>query len=89
MTIAPLPYEIRQIVFRNLCELGAIVDSMHEVLETVLVEAGTCIARTYRADGLKAVWLLEEGIVQFTDTHGHVLRVVNLYEEMAPVRMAA
>ena len=89
MTIAPLPYEIRKIVFHTLCELGAIVDSIHDVIETVLVERGTCIARTYRADDLKAVWLLEEGTVQFTDTDGNLLRVVNLYEELTPVRMAA
>ena len=89
MTIAPLPYEIRQIVFRTLCELGAIVDSIRDVIETVLIEAGTCIARTYRADGYKAVWLLEEGTVQFTDMDGNLLRVVNLYEEMTPIRMAA
>ena len=89
MTIAPLPYEIRQIVYRTLCELGATVDSTHDVLETVLIEAGTCIARTYRVDGFKAVWLLEEGTVQFSDTDGNLLRVVNLYEEMTPVRMAA
>jgi hypothetical protein len=89
MTIAPLPYDIRRIVFRTLCELGAIVDSIHDVIETVLVESGMCIARTYRADSFKAVWLLEEGTVQFRDADGTLLRVVNLYEEMTPVRMAA
>ena len=89
MTIAPLPYEIRQIVYRTFCEIGAIVESIHDVLETVLVDAGTCIARTYRVEGFKAVWLLEEGTVQFSDTDGNLLRVVNLYEEMTPVRMAA
>jgi hypothetical protein len=89
MTIAPLPYEIRQIVYRTLRELGAYVESIHDVLETALIDAGTCIARTYRADGYKAVWLLEEGTVQFSDADGNLLRVVNLYEEMTPVRMAA
>jgi hypothetical protein len=89
MTIAPLPYEIRQIVFRTFCEIGAVVESTHDIRETILIDAGACMARTYHVDGYKALWLLDEGTVQFSDTDGNLLRVVNLNEEMTPVRLAA
>jgi hypothetical protein len=89
MTIAPPPVQIRQIAFRTFRELGAEVESLHEIRETVLVDAGTCMARTYHVDGYKAVWLFDEGTIQFRDTDDNLLRVVNLYEEMPPARLAA
>ena len=89
MTIAPHPAEIRHIVFRTLQEVGAAVDSVDEIHETILVDAGNCIARTYFADNYRAVWLLNEGVLQFTTKDGKLLRIVNLYEEIPVVRLAA
>jgi hypothetical protein len=89
MTFAPHPTNIRHVVFRTLQEVGAELDSLQDLRETILLNAGSCMARTYTADGYKAVWLLEEGTVQFTDREGKLVRVVNLYEEMPSVRLAA
>ncbi len=89
MTIAPHPAEIRHIVFHTLQEVGANVDSPHEIQETILVDSGNLMARTYLADDYQAVWLLDEGVLQFTNADGQLLRRVNLYEEMPAVRIAA
>jgi hypothetical protein len=89
MTIAPYPLEIRQIVFRTLQSLGAKIESPFQVRETILTQGGQCLARTYLADGYKAVWLLEEGVLQFSDESGRLVQTVNLFEEMTPQRMAA
>ncbi len=89
MTIAPFPGEIRRMVLRIFQEVGAEVVSSQDLRETILVDAGACMARTYMAGGYKAVWLLDEGIVRFTNEAGQLLRIVNLYEELLPVRMAA
>jgi hypothetical protein len=89
MTIAPFPGEIRRIVLRTFQEVGAEVVSSQDLRETILVDAGACMARTYAAGGYKAVWLLDEGTVRFTNEAGQLLRIVNLYEEMPAVRIAA
>ena len=89
MTIAPFPGEIRRIVLRTFQEVGAEVVSSQDLRETILVDAGACMARTYTVGGYKAVWLLDEGVVRFTNEAGQLLRIVNLYEEMPAVRIAA
>ena len=89
MTIAPFPGNIRRMVLRTFQEVGAEVVSLQNLRETILVDAGACMARTYTAGGYKAVWLLDEGILRFTNEAGQLLRIVNLYEEMPAARMAA
>lgn len=89
MTIAPHPAEIRQLVFRTLQEVGADISSPQDVRETILVDAGNCMARTYQVTGYQAVWLLDEGVLQIRGGDGQLLRIVNLYEEMPAVRLAA
>ncbi len=60
-----------------------------EIDETVLIERGRCVARTYRAAGLMAMWLLAVGIVQFYDDQGRMLGTVNLFRTLRPERMAS
>ena len=36
-----------------------------------------------------AMWMIEIGLVQVYDDNGHMLRTVNLFEELEPVRAAA
>ena len=40
-------------------------------------------------DGLMAMWLIEVGIVQFYDADGAMLRTINLFQEVEPVKLAA
>ena len=57
--------------------------------ETILIDDGRYVARTYRAGGLMAMWLIDVGIVQFYDEDGNMLRTINLLRELEPQRMAA
>jgi hypothetical protein len=57
--------------------------------ETVLIDRGRYVARTYRTAGMMAMWLIAVGIVQFYDDQGDMLGTVNLYQNLRPERMTA
>lgn len=89
MTVSPEPEDVRQLVVRAFAELGAQPRCVSEVKETILIDEGKCLARSYRLRGFMAMWLVETGILQFYDPDGAMLRTVNLFEEMVPQREAA
>jgi hypothetical protein len=89
MRMDPLPYEVRELVIRTFEYFDVVLDSPWDLDETILIDDGRCSARTYKADGYMAMWILEIGIVQFYDADGNMLRTVNLFEELEPQRMAA
>jgi len=60
-----------------------------EIDETILIDDGRYVARSYRSEGYMAMWLVAVGIVQFYDAEGQMLTTVNLFETLRPVRMAA
>jgi hypothetical protein len=57
--------------------------------ETVRIEDGRCLARSYRADRYLAMWLIDVGILQFYDDQGNMVHRANLFAEIEPRRMAA
>jgi hypothetical protein len=89
MRTDPLPHEVRELVVRTFQDFGVPVFSALQLDETILVDRGRYAARTYKAEGYMAMWLLEIGIVQFYDADGNMLMTVNLFEELEPQRMAA
>jgi len=89
MTVAPQPEQVRQLVARVFGEFGIRVCNDLSLHETLLIKGGWYVARTYRADGLMAMWLLRAGIVQFYDAKGTMLRTVNLLKGLRPHPMAA
>ena len=89
MRMDPLPHEVRELVLRTFQDFGAPIFSSLDLDETILVDDGRYAARTYKADGYMAMWLLQIGIVQFYDAEGSMLLTVNLLEELEPQRMAA
>lgn len=89
MTVQLSPYEVKQIIARTFLDLGAATPKLFGLKETVFVDKGHCVARSYRADGLKAVWEIDEGVVQFFDADGSLLRTVNLFTRMLPQLKAA
>jgi len=89
MVVAPQPEQVRQFVVRGFADFGAPATSESEVKETILIDQGKCLARSYRLNGLMAMWLLETGVLQFYDPEGAMLRTVNLLEELAGQREAA
>ena len=60
-----------------------------EIDETILIDQGRYVARSYRTQGYLAMWLVAVGIVQFYDDLGRMLATVNLFESLRPERMAA
>jgi hypothetical protein len=70
-------------------ELGDRVPNELDLHETLLVENGTLLARSYRTDRMMAMWFVRAGIVQFYDSDGVMLRTVNLLKGLHPQRAAA
>jgi hypothetical protein len=60
-----------------------------EIAETVIIDRGRYVARSYRTEGYLAMWLLAVGILQFYDDRGRMLATINLFESLRPQRMAA
>jgi hypothetical protein len=60
-----------------------------EIDEKILIDRGRYVARTYRAAGLMAMWLVGVGIVQFYDDSGRMLGTINLFRTLPPKRMAS
>jgi len=89
MKAMPTPGEVRYLVVSTFRQLGVELDSAMDVDETIRLDAGKCVSRTYRCDGHMAMWLVEVGILQFYDEQGNMLRTVNLFQQYRPVRMAA
>ena len=88
MRVTLHPFEIRQVVLRTFEDFGA-RGGRTDLIETVRLTAGECVARCYRAGGLMAMWLVDVGLLQFYDAAGNMLRTVNLFEEQETHRMAA
>jgi len=89
MTAQLPPHQVKQLVVRTFLELGLAQPSLFALKETIFVDGGRCLARSYRAATLQAVWDIDEGIIRFVDSDGNVLRTVNLLEEVVPQLMAA
>lgn len=89
MTVAPQPEQVRQLVARVFEEFGVPVRNILSLNETLLIKGGRYVARTYRAEGLMAMWLLRAGVVQFYDAQGVMLRTVNLLKGLRPEPVAA
>jgi hypothetical protein len=89
MRTDPRPDEVRQLVTQVLEDLGAESMAWSDVDETILIDQGRYVARSYRTDGYLAMWLVEVGIVQFYNAEGDMLKTVNLFRALTPERMAA
>ncbi|MEI8373744.1 MAG: hypothetical protein WCJ35_13030 [Planctomycetota bacterium] len=60
-----------------------------EIDETILIDQGQYVARSYRMEGYMAMWLVPVGLVQFYDDEGRMLATISLFESLRPQRMAA
>jgi len=89
MRTDPQPHEIRELVSRTFSQFGVRTRTLGKLHETILVDDGRYVARSYKVDGYMAMWLVEVGIVQFYDVQGNMLGTVNLFLEHQPQRMAA
>jgi hypothetical protein len=69
---------VQRIVARAFRELGADDES---ILETIFVDRGRCVARTYRTGDWTATWIIDEGAIEFHDAQKHLLRTITLADE--------
>jgi hypothetical protein len=88
MTVGPHPDKVARLVIAVFGEYGVKVRNLTQLNETLLIDGGRFVARSYRSRGLAAMWLLAVGIVQFYDRDGNMLRTVNLLGRTPPLRVA-
>jgi hypothetical protein len=89
MLAEPQPTEVLSVVLGMFERFKASPQNLFDIEETILIDRGKHVARTYQVDGLMAMWLIGIGIVQFYDADGNMLATVNLLEEAVPQPMAA
>ena len=89
MRLESEPNDVRFAVVGMFERFGASPQALFDLEETIQIDRGKHVARSYRVDGLMAMWLLGIGIVQFYDADGNMLATVNLLEEAVPQQMVA
>jgi hypothetical protein len=89
MWLEPQPSDVLSAVVGMFERFGASPQDLFDLDETIQIEGGKHVARTYQVEGLMAMWLMGIGIVQFYDAEGNMLATVNLLEEAVPQQMVA
>lgn len=89
MRVIPSAAEVRYLVASLFSDLGSGDFGPLDLDETMRIDGGKLVARTYRTDSLWAMWMIEIGLLQVYDEEGQMLRTINLFEELEPVRVAA
>jgi hypothetical protein len=89
MTAAPSADQVRLLIARSFNGFGVPVQNELDLHETLVIDDGELIARSYRVDGIMAMWLIRAGIVQFYGRDGVMLSTVNLLEQPCPELAAA
>ena len=89
MRVMPSAAQVRRLVAEIFSEFGTEEFGPLELNESMRVDGGRLVARTYRSETLLAMWMIDIGLLQFYDDAGQMLRTVNLFEELEPVRAAA
>lgn len=89
MQPSPPPCQVRELVARVFRQLGISAESLSGMTDTLLIDEGRCVARSYLVGDLLAMWLLDVGILQFYDGQGNMLRTLSLLDDSEPHRRAA
>jgi hypothetical protein len=97
MRVSPTAAEIRTVVldmFRQVldkAEVGTQFDQPvdDQLDERLHIQDGRLVARSYRNDGLLAMWFIEVGLLQFYDADGKMLYTMNLLLRSPSHRAAA
>lgn len=89
MRTDPRPEEVRELVVETLERLGVELYDWGDLDESIVIDHGRYVARSYRLEGYLAMWLVDLGLVQFYNAHGDMLATLNLFQTLEPQRMAA
>ena len=72
-------HEVKRLVARVFIELGA--KEVFDIKETLFIDGGRCLAIAYHAQDLSAVLCFEDGIIEFHNRNGNLLRALILSKE--------
>jgi hypothetical protein len=89
MKVTPQADLVRQIVVRTFTELHPENLEPTALVEMILIHDGKYRGRSYRSQGLLAMWLVDIGLLQVYGSDGEMLRTINLFEEQGSLRRAA
>lgn len=76
------PSDIRQLFIQTLKRWG-VAALPEDVSETVRLDRGKVVARTYRCERFMAMWFVEFGLVQFYDDNGSMIAAFDAVDEPA------
>ncbi|HUT59113.1 MAG TPA: hypothetical protein VNA25_14790 [Phycisphaerae bacterium] len=76
MDNAPEPAPLHQTIAAGLSELG--MPDLPCRSTTFLIRGGYCIGQRFLFDGVQAIWLIAENVVQFYDENGRMLTSVEV-----------
>ncbi|MFO7901835.1 MAG: hypothetical protein ACQESR_00120 [Planctomycetota bacterium] len=71
--------EIRSLVRNRFDKAGAPMEATLE--EAMLIRHGCFCGRRFHADGLQAIWFIEENQIKFYDREGSITEVLDLSPE--------
>ena len=89
MKVTPQADLVRQIVVRTFTDLHPEHEEPAPLVEMILIHDGKYRGRSYRSQGLLAMWLVDIGLLQVYGADGEMLRTINLFEEQGSLRRAA
>lgn len=79
MTATCLADPIYEVLAETLAEFGkADLPCIHT---TVLTQDGYCVGRRFVYDGIQAVWLLAENVIEIYDDDGELLKKAFLWDD--------
>ena len=81
--------DIRQSVAQTFQQLGVTISDPQEIRETLRLDRGKVVARTYRYGHLMAMWLTEVGLVPFYDQDGNMLNTFSTLSVNEPSQARA
>jgi hypothetical protein len=82
------PTQVRQIVLDQFRRLG-LNGGDDAVAETILIRDGRYRGRSYRTDGLMAMWMIDAGLIQLYGADGEMLAAISVEGEPQIRRAAA
>ena len=70
------PGPLHQAISAGLSDLGMPDPACHST--TFLIRGGHCFGRRFFFDGIQAIWLITENVVQFYNESGELLKTVDI-----------
>lgn len=83
------PSEIRELVLLTLSRLRSMMTTAEDVEEILLIQDGSYMGRSYRANDSMAMWMPSVALVQFYDADGQLIYTINLTSPPADQLQAA